>query len=481
MEGEIYDPQSAWSDRSLGARALAAGGHLRSLDRPAPGRRRSGRDPLSDRARRASGPGSSGATSARSRRRCGAWQLGFERIQLVDPPIEGERRRRHRRGSPSRSRSTPRTSSTASSSGPGNRFAHAAALAVAEAPGEAYNPLYLHGPPGPGQDAPHGRDRELHARHNHPELTVHYTTAERFTSEFVTALRTHGPERFKQRYRGLDALLIDDVQFLEGKEKHRGGVRPHLQRAVRRRQADRACRATARPARSSALEERLRDRFEWGLDRRARRRPTSAPASHFSGASPPTRSTACPSPTSCARSQTARRATSGGSKVRLPGSSPFRPSTSEPLAGGAIDRALGSKTAGKPARARFRRRPQRQRDPGRGLLRARHLASRPSLRQAHAGRRAGSAPRDVPLTRAHPALARLRSRGSSTAITPPSSTRSAPSASETSPDPPPPGISTASVQCLGETRPAPDPEDPGSQHSRVPSTRLINMPIPHRH
>ena len=102
--------------------------------------------------------------------------------------------------------------------GPGNRLAHAAALAVAELPGEAYNPLFLHGPPGLGKSHLLGAIAG-YLRRNHPELQVHHTTAERFTTEFVTALRSQGPERFKQRYRELDALLIDDVQVLEGKAR----------------------------------------------------------------------------------------------------------------------------------------------------------------------------------------------------------------------------------------------------------------------
>jgi chromosomal replication initiator protein len=147
--------------------------------------------------------------------------------------------------------------------GSGNRLAHSAALAVAELPGEAYNPLFLHGPPGLGKTHLLGAIVD-YLRRQRPELTVHYTTAERFTTEFVGALRKDGPERFKQRYRKLDALLIDDVQELEGKEHtqdefvqtfnalHAAGKQIVLS-------SDRPPEALAR------LAERLRDRFGWGL------------------------------------------------------------------------------------------------------------------------------------------------------------------------------------------------------------------------
>ncbi|MGA6946468.1 MAG: DnaA/Hda family protein, partial [Solirubrobacterales bacterium] len=102
--------------------------------------------------------------------------------------------------------------------GPGNQLAHAAALAIAEAPGEAYNPLFLHGPPGLGKTHLLGAIANYLHRHA-PQLSVHYTTAESFTNEFVSSLQGAGIDAFKERYRRADVLLIDDVQVLEGKAR----------------------------------------------------------------------------------------------------------------------------------------------------------------------------------------------------------------------------------------------------------------------
>jgi chromosomal replication initiator protein len=147
--------------------------------------------------------------------------------------------------------------------GPGNRLAHAAALAVAELPGEAYNPLFLHGPPGLGKTHLMGAIRDYLSR-NHPELNVHYTTAERFTNEFVTALRRSGPEAFKARYRELDALLIDDVQTLEGKAKTEEEF-VHTFNALHISGKQIVLSSDRPPEALSRLAERLRDRFAWGL------------------------------------------------------------------------------------------------------------------------------------------------------------------------------------------------------------------------
>jgi chromosomal replication initiator protein len=147
--------------------------------------------------------------------------------------------------------------------GPGNRFAHAAALAVAEAPGEAYNPLFLHGPPGLGKTHLLGAIAN-YLHHNNPELNVHYTTAECFTSEFVASLQGAGIEEFKRRYRRADVLLIDDVQFLQGKARTADEFF-HTFNVLHEAGAQLVLTADRLPAELSALAARLRNRFEWGL------------------------------------------------------------------------------------------------------------------------------------------------------------------------------------------------------------------------
>src|SRR5215217_7690052 len=147
--------------------------------------------------------------------------------------------------------------------GPGNQLAHAAALAVAEAPGEAYNPLFLHGPPGLGKTHLLGAIANYLNRHS-PQLTVHYTTAESFTNEFVSSLHGSGIDAFKERYRRADVLLIDDVQFLQGKARTADEFF-HTFNALYEGGAQIVLTADRVPAELSALAERLRDRFEWGL------------------------------------------------------------------------------------------------------------------------------------------------------------------------------------------------------------------------
>jgi chromosomal replication initiator protein len=147
--------------------------------------------------------------------------------------------------------------------GPGNRLAHGAALAVAEAPSEAYNPLFLHGPPGLGKTHLLGAIAN-YLRDNAPGLSVRYTTAESFTNEFVGALKSSGNEAFKARYRDIDVLLIDDIQFLQGKPATEEEFF-HTFNALYESGSQLVLSADRIPSELSTLASRLRDRFEWGL------------------------------------------------------------------------------------------------------------------------------------------------------------------------------------------------------------------------
>ncbi len=147
--------------------------------------------------------------------------------------------------------------------GSSNRFAHAAALAIAEAPAQAYNPLFIYGHTGLG------KTHLLHAvanyigRHSF-DLSVRYVTSETFMNDFINSLRDKRIEGFKQRYRAYDVLLIDDVQFFEHKERiqeeffHTFNSLHEAGRQI--------VMSSDRPPRDiQTLEDRLRSRFEWGL------------------------------------------------------------------------------------------------------------------------------------------------------------------------------------------------------------------------
>jgi chromosomal replication initiator protein len=144
-----------------------------------------------------------------------------------------------------------------------NRLAHAAALAVAEMPGLTYNPLFICGPPGLG------KTHLLHSIANYVHehgggLTARYTTVEAFTDHFVGALHGGGLEDFKAAYRGVDVLLVDDVQFLQKKAKTEEEFF-HTFNALHQAGAQLVLTSDKPPRDLEALEERLRERFEAGL------------------------------------------------------------------------------------------------------------------------------------------------------------------------------------------------------------------------
>jgi chromosomal replication initiator protein len=147
--------------------------------------------------------------------------------------------------------------------GNGNRLAHAASLAVAELPGQAYNPLFLHAPPGLG------KTHLLHAIGNYVSAfggstQVRYTTVEAFTNHFLTALGSRTLAAFKYAYRNVDVLLIDDVQFLASKAKTEEEFF-HTFNALYETGRQLVLTCDRLPSALGGIEERLRERFEAGL------------------------------------------------------------------------------------------------------------------------------------------------------------------------------------------------------------------------
>lgn len=147
--------------------------------------------------------------------------------------------------------------------GSSNRFAHAAAVAVAEAPAKAYNPLFIYG------DSGLGKTHLLHAighyaRHLYTGIRVRYVNSEEFTNDFINSIRDDEGTSFKQTYRNVDILLIDDIQFLSGKDRTQEEFF-HTFNALHNHNKQVVITSDLPPKQLSGFEERMRSRFEWGL------------------------------------------------------------------------------------------------------------------------------------------------------------------------------------------------------------------------
>ncbi|CAN5553388.1 hypothetical protein BH10ACT2_BH10ACT2_13800 [soil metagenome] len=157
----------------------------------------------------------------------------------------------------------PRYTFEAFVKGASNQFALAAALRVAETPGRSYNPLFIYGSAGLGKT--HLLHAIGHYVHNHYQHdVVRYVTTETFLNEYVDAIRTNTTANFKRRYRDIDVLLIDDIQFMEGKE----GLQEeffHTFNALHGSNKQVVISSDRMPDAIPTLEERLRGRFKWGL------------------------------------------------------------------------------------------------------------------------------------------------------------------------------------------------------------------------
>lgn len=147
--------------------------------------------------------------------------------------------------------------------GSNNRFAHAAAKAVAESPGMTYNPFFIYGGVGLGKThLMHAIGNQI--LNNYPNMRVLYITSEKFTNEFIDSIQEGRPDKFRQRYRSIDALLVDDIQFLHNKERTQEEFF-HTFNALRQDNKQIILSSDRKPSELKTLEDRLRSRFEWGL------------------------------------------------------------------------------------------------------------------------------------------------------------------------------------------------------------------------
>jgi chromosomal replication initiator protein len=186
----------------------------------------------------------------------------------VSPPLDGAPaheapERRDQVPRPGGARLNPKYTFETFVIGSSNRFAHAAAVAVAEAPAKAYNPLFIYG------DSGLGKTHLLHAIGHYaqtlyPGVKVRYVSSEEFTNDFINMIRDGKQDGFRRRYRDVDVLLVDDIQFLENKE----GTQEeffHTFNTLHNASKQIVISSDRAPKRLVTLEDRLRSRFEWGL------------------------------------------------------------------------------------------------------------------------------------------------------------------------------------------------------------------------